>query len=70
MGETLRTLRVNIGWTQKDLAEAANVSEFVTSQAEKGKKISVKAAKAIADALGAKYGREIKPLDIDGLNVR
>lgn len=70
MGETLRTLRVNLGWTQRDLAEQARISETAMSQAENGQRISVKSAKAIADTLGRAYGREIKPLDIDGLNVR
>jgi transcriptional regulator with XRE-family HTH domain len=70
VGETLRTLRVNIGWTQRDLAKHAKVSEFATSQAENGQKVSVKTAKAIADALSTAYGRAIRPLDIEGLNVR
>ena len=70
MGETLRTLRVNLGWTQKDLAEQAKISESAMSQAEKGQSISVKSAKAIADAFSSAYGREIKPSDIEGLSVR
>lgn len=70
MGETLRELRVNLGWSQSDLAKAANMSKFVAYQAENGQRISPKMAKAIADALSEAYGREIKPLDIEGLNVR
>ena len=70
MGQTLRELRINLGWSQRDLAVAANVSEFVTSQAENGQRITAKKAKAIADALSKEYGREIRPLDIEGLNVR
>lgn len=70
MGETLRELRVNIGWSQKDLADAAGISKFVTSQAENGHSIMPKNAKAIADAFSRAYGREIKPFDIEGLNVR
>jgi transcriptional regulator with XRE-family HTH domain len=69
MGETLRTLRVNLGWTQKELAEQAKISESAMSQAEKGQSISVKSAKAIADALSRGYGRVIRPLDIEGLNI-
>lgn len=70
MRETLRDLRINLGWSQKDLAEAAGISEFITSQAENGQRIMPKNAKAIADAFSKAYNREIRPLDIEGLNVR
>jgi predicted transcriptional regulator len=70
MSETLRELRVNLGWSQKDLAEAAGISEFVASQAENGQRIMPKNAKAIANAFSKAYKREIRPLDIEGLNVR
>lgn len=70
MGETLKDLRINLGWSQSDLAKAANISKFVASQAENGQRISAKMAKAIADAFSSAYGREIKPSDIEGLNVR
>lgn len=70
IGKTLRELRVNLGWSQKDLAEAANISEFIASQAENGQRIMPKNAKAIADVFSREYSREIRPLDIDGLNIR
>jgi transcriptional regulator with XRE-family HTH domain len=70
MGETLKDLRIDLGWTQSDLATAADVSKSVVSQAESGQRIMPKKAKAIADAFSNAYGREIKPSDIEGLNVR
>lgn len=69
MKETLRDLRVNLGWSQRDLAREAGVNGFITSQAENGKRITPIKAKAIADALSRAYGREIRVTDIEGLQV-
>jgi DNA-binding XRE family transcriptional regulator len=69
MRETLKTLRINLGWSQKDLAHKAGISTFTTSQAENGKRIAPKNAKAIADALSRAYGSEIRVSDIVGLEV-
>jgi transcriptional regulator with XRE-family HTH domain len=69
MKATLRELRVNLGWSQKDLARESGVNAVITSNAERGKRITAVKAKAIADALGRAYGREIMPLAIEGLNI-
>ncbi len=69
MKETLRELRVNLGWSQKDLSRESGVSTAIVSNAEKGKRLTAVKAKAIADVLSKAYGREIRPLDIEGLNV-
>jgi transcriptional regulator with XRE-family HTH domain len=69
MRESLRELRINLGWSQKDLAREAGVNTVITSNAENGKRITAVKAKALADALSKAYGREIRPLDIEGLNV-
>ena len=69
MKETLKTFRVNLGWSQKDLAREAGTSTFTTSQAESGKRIAPRNAKAIADALSKAYNREIRVSDIEGLEV-
>jgi len=69
MKETLYQLRVNLGWTQKALAQKSSMSAVSVMNAEKGKRITAISAKKIADALSEAYGREIKPLDIEGLNV-
>jgi transcriptional regulator with XRE-family HTH domain len=66
---TSRELRINLGWTIQKLATEAHVTRQAVSGAERGVLIRADTAKAIADALSKAYGREIKPLDIDGLNI-
>ena len=66
---TLRELRINLGWTTQKLAEEAGITRQAVSNAEKGDPIRADTAKALADALSRGYGREIKPLDIDGLKI-
>jgi transcriptional regulator with XRE-family HTH domain len=67
--ETLRELRINLGWTIQKLAEEARITRQTVSSAEKGTPVLADTAKALADALGRGYGREIKPLDIHGLHI-
>lgn len=69
MKGTLYQLRVNLGWTQKALAQKSGVNAVSVMNAEKGKRITAVSAKKIADALSDAYGCEIRPLDIEGLNV-
>jgi transcriptional regulator with XRE-family HTH domain len=66
---TLRELRINLGWTVQKLAEEAGITRQAVSNAEKGTPMRADTAKAIADALSRGYGRDIKPLDIDGLRI-
>jgi predicted transcriptional regulator len=66
----LKEYRINLGWTVTDLSEKAGVSWLVVRNAEVGKPIRATTAKAIADALSKAYGREIKPSDLEGLNVQ
>jgi DNA-binding XRE family transcriptional regulator len=67
---TLKEYRVNLGWTQNTLADKAGLNWSVVRQAEDGKPIRATSAKALADALSREYGREIKPTDLEGLNVQ
>lgn len=66
---TLREYRIELGWTITKLAEEAGVSRQVVTNAEQGKRIYADTAKALADALSKGYGREIKVLEIEGLNI-
>ncbi len=66
---TLREHRVNLGWSQTELAMRAGTSQSVVRRAEVGETITARIAKAIADALSKAYGQEIKPVDIEGLNI-
>lgn len=66
---TLREFRINAGWSLRQLAEHAGVARQSVVSAERGDPIRPETAKAIADALSKVYKREIKPLDIDGLNI-
>lgn len=67
--ETLRELRINVGWTVTKLAEESGVTRQAISRAESGTPILADTAKAIADALSKAYGREIKPIDIKELKI-
>ena len=67
---TLRIYRIDLGWTQRRLAQEAGISQPVVKKAEDGDPILPSSAKAIADALSKAYGREIKPSDIEGLNIQ
>lgn len=51
------------------LAKHAGIARQSVVSAERGDPIRPETAKAIADALSTVYKREIKPLDIDGLNI-
>jgi transcriptional regulator with XRE-family HTH domain len=66
---TLRELRINLGWTIQKLADEAGIARQTVSNIEKGGAVQADTAKALADALSRGYGREIKPLDIDGLTI-
>ena len=67
--QTLREMRLDLGWTVSKLADEAGVTRQVISNAEKGDSIRADTAKAIADALSKAYGREIKSYQINGLNI-
>jgi transcriptional regulator with XRE-family HTH domain len=66
---TLRTYRINLGWSVRRLAQEAGISPQVARRAEDGDPIQASTAKAIADALSRTLGQEIKPSDIEGLNI-
>jgi transcriptional regulator with XRE-family HTH domain len=67
--ETLRDLRVNLGWTINKLAEEAGVSRQAASRAEQGIPVYADTAKALTDALSRAYGRDIRPTDVKNLNI-
>lgn len=66
---TLRQYRLDLGWNASKLAQEAGVTRQSVALAEKGGFIQADTAKAIAEALSRAYGREIKPWDIEGLNI-
>ena len=66
---TLREYRVNLGWSQYQLAKESGLSPSIVKRAEDGAPVQARTAKALADALSRAYGREIKPTDIAGLNI-
>jgi transcriptional regulator with XRE-family HTH domain len=66
---TLREYRINLGWSVYKLASEAGISRQAAANAEGGVPIKAETAKAIADALGKALSREIKPLEIEGLNI-
>jgi len=50
-GRTLRTLRLQRGWSQKDLARAAGIRQGTVSAIENGKRARPSTVRLIADAL-------------------
>ena len=69
MSESLKTLRINLGWTQRQLAKSAGVDPAIISRAERGETITAPKAKQIADAFTKAYGYEVRVADIKGLQV-
>ena len=65
--ETLKKLRLALGWSSNELARRAKIDGSTVRSAERGFLISAPSARAIAQALSAAYGREIKP---DELHLR
>jgi transcriptional regulator with XRE-family HTH domain len=66
---TLRHYRINLGWSMYRLAHEAGISRPAVANAENGQPIKAETAKALADALSRAYGQDIKPTDIEGLNI-
>jgi len=66
---TLREYRVNLGWSQNQLAKEAGIAPSTVKLAEEGAPVRARTAKALADALSRAYGREIQPIDITGLQI-
>ena len=65
----LREYRIELGWSINRLAEEAKITRQSAANAENGQPIKAETAKAIADTLSKAYGREIRVMDIQGLNV-
>ena len=66
---TLRHYRINLGWSIYRLAHEAGISRPAVANAENSQPIKAETAKALADALSRAYGQDIKPTDIEGLNI-
>ena len=66
---TLRTYRIDLGWSVRKFAQEAKVSPHVARRAEAGEPIQASTAKALADALSRALGREVRPSDIEGLTI-
>jgi transcriptional regulator with XRE-family HTH domain len=66
---TLRKLRVDLGWSQTALAKATGISPTIAKRAEQLLPIQARTARALADALSRAYEREIKPSEIEGLQI-
>jgi len=63
-------LRESVPMNIPELAKAAGVDAQTIRNAESGQRISVKTARAIAQALSDALGRTIRVQDIDSLQVR
>jgi DNA-binding XRE family transcriptional regulator len=65
----LREYRIELGWSINKLAQEAKITRQSAANAEDGQPIKAETAKAIADTLSKAYGREIRVMDIQGLNI-
>lgn len=66
---TLRKYRIDLGWSINRLAQEAGLPHQNVKRAEDGEAIQASTAKAIADALGRALGYDVKPSEIEGLNI-
>ncbi len=66
----LTELRESVPMNIPELARAAGIDAQTIRNAESGQRISVKTARAIAQALSEALGRTIRVQDIDSLQVR
>lgn len=66
----LTELRESVPMNIPELARAAGIDAQTIRNAENGQRISVKTARAIAQALSEALGRTIRVQDIDSLQVR
>ena len=67
--KTLRQYRIDLGWSTTKLADQARITRQAAANAEDGQPIRAETAKALADALTKAYGYDIRPSDIEGLNI-
>lgn len=67
---TMRQYRLDLGWPISKLAKQAGITRQSVTAAEKGGMIQADTAKAIAEAFSRAFGREIKPWEIEGLNIK
>jgi DNA-binding XRE family transcriptional regulator len=65
----LREYRIELGWSINKLAQEAKITRQSAANAEDGQPIKAETANAIADTLSKAYGREIRVMDIQGLNI-
>jgi DNA-binding XRE family transcriptional regulator len=66
----LTELRESVPMNIPELGKAAGVDAQTIRNAENGQRISVKSARAIAQALSKALGRTIRVQDIESLEVR
>jgi transcriptional regulator with XRE-family HTH domain len=67
---SIKTYRINLGWSYRKMASEAKLAPYSIKRAEEGYPVKPSTAKAIADALSKATKTKIRPLDIDGLNIQ
>lgn len=66
---TVKSLRIELGWSVARLAQEAGVARQTITSAERGSFIQAEPAKAIVEALSRGYGRPIRVADVEDLRV-
>jgi len=65
IGSSIRTRRVQLGWSQEELGFAASIHRPYIGEIERGKKaITIAKLKQLADALGCKPSDILSDIDL------
>jgi transcriptional regulator with XRE-family HTH domain len=67
---TIEDYRIQLGWSQAELARKADIDVSTLKRAINGQQIYKHTAGAIAAALSQGLGHQITYKDLDGINVR
>jgi transcriptional regulator with XRE-family HTH domain len=67
---TIEDYRIQLGWSQAELARKADIDINTLKRAINGQQVYKHTAGAIATALSQGLGRQITYKDLDGINLR
>lgn len=63
-------LRNQVPWSRTDLARQSGLDYGTVSSAEEGGWITARTARRLAETLTQALGRDVKPLEIEGLRIK
>ncbi len=66
---TLQEYRLACGWSLSEMARRANIDYNTLKKAVDGENVSMRSARAIAQAISKELGQTVRIQDIEGLNI-